>query len=69
MKVYAYGEDALTLWAIKSKLPEILKQLNGGKDEAEEVVKDCKIFFRPSFGRGKTMVNSILLYLQTISFI
>ena len=53
MKVYAYGEDALTLWAIKSKLPEILKQLNGGKDEAEEVVTDCKIFFRPSFGRGK----------------
>lgn len=53
MKVYAYGEDALTLWAIKNRLPEILKQLNGGKDVAEEVVKNCKIFFRPSFGRGK----------------
>ena len=52
MKVYAYGEDALTLWAIKNRLPEILKQLNGGKDVAEEVVKNCKIFFRPSFGRG-----------------
>ena len=47
MKVYAYGEDALTLWAIKNKVPEILGKL-GDKTKVDE----CKIFFRPSFGRG-----------------
>ena len=47
MKVYAYGEDALTLWAIKNRLPEIL-----GKLGDETKVDECKIFFRPSFGRG-----------------
>ena len=47
MKVYAYGEDALTLWAIKNRVPEIL-----GKLGDETKVDNCKIFFRPSFGRG-----------------
>ena len=47
MKVYAYGEDALTLWAIKNRLPEIL-----GKLGDETKVDECKLFFRPSFGRG-----------------
>ena len=47
MKVYAYGEDALTLWAIKNRLSEILVNLG---DETK--VDECKIFFRPSFGRG-----------------
>ena len=47
MKVYAYGEDALTLWAIKNRLSEILSKLG---DETK--VDECKIFFRPSFGRG-----------------
>jgi len=47
MKVYAYGEDALTLWAIKNRLSEIL-----GKLGDETKVDECKIFFRPSFGRG-----------------
>ena len=47
MKVYAYGEDALTLWAIKNRVPEILGELG---DETK--VDNCKIFFRPSFGRG-----------------
>ena len=47
MKVYAYGEDALTLWAIKNRLSEIL-----GKLGDETKVDNSKIFFRPSFGRG-----------------
>lgn len=47
MKVYAYGEDALTLWAIKNRLSKILSKLG---DETK--VDECKIFFRPSFGRG-----------------
>ena len=47
MKVYAYGEDAVTLWAIKSKLGEILSLLND--DSIEE---KCEVFYRPSFGRS-----------------
>ena len=45
MNVLAYGEDALTLWAIKEKFQNIV---------CDERIKqnDCSIFFRPSFGRG-----------------
>jgi hypothetical protein len=46
MKLYGYGEDALTLWALKTKLPEILEAL---KDNSP--LSDCELFFRPSFGR------------------
>ncbi|MFI5331015.1 MAG: hypothetical protein ACHQ2F_08270 [Desulfobaccales bacterium] len=46
MKFYGYGEDALTLWALKMKLSEILEPF-GDYSPAS----DCKIFFRPSFGR------------------
>lgn len=47
MKLVAYGEDALTLWAIKNKVPLILKQLNDSSSPSR-----CQIFFRPSFGRS-----------------
>lgn len=46
MKLYGYGEDALTLWALKMKLSEILEPF--GDDSPKS---DCKLFFRPSFGR------------------
>src|SRR5271157_1954335 len=46
MKLYGYGEDALTLWALKMKLSEILEPF-GDHSAASE----CKLFFRPSFGR------------------
>jgi len=46
MKLYGYGEDALTLWALKMKLPEILEAL-----EDNSTLSDCELFFRPSFGR------------------
>jgi hypothetical protein len=46
MKLYGYGEDALTLWALKTKLPEILEAL---KDNSP--LSECELFFRPSFGR------------------
>jgi hypothetical protein len=46
MKLYGYGEDALTLWALKSKLSEILEAL-----EDNSTLSDCELFFRPSFGR------------------
>ena len=47
MKILGYGEDALTLWAIKNKLSTILNLLNDSSSPS-----NCKIFFRPSFGRS-----------------
>ena len=46
MEIYAYGEDGLTLWALQTKLDEILKKLGDNSHPS-----DCKLFFRPSFGR------------------
>ena len=46
IKIYAYGEDALTLWALKEPLGQILKNLEDESDPDE-----CIAFFRPSFGR------------------
>ncbi len=47
MEILAYGEDALTLWAIKEKLALILQTLNDSSNPAR-----CRAFFRPSFGRS-----------------
>jgi hypothetical protein len=49
MDILAYGEDALTLWAIKEKLSDILEQLGQPKDYSP--LEKCKVFFRPSYGR------------------
>lgn len=46
MKFYGYGEDALTLWALRKRLDYILQQL----DDAS-IIEECTIFYRPSFGR------------------
>lgn len=46
MQIMAYGEDALTLWAIRNKLQYILH-----KPEDDSAPSDCQSFFRPSFGR------------------
>lgn len=46
MEIIGYGEDALTLWAIKNKLNAILCELDDYGDTTK-----CKVFFRPSFGR------------------
>ena len=64
MDVFAYGEDALTLWALKEKLSEILKSLNDTSDPF-----CCQIFYRPSFGRGRYGFGEfdfILLAKQTL---
>ena len=45
-KIFGYGEDALTFWALKDHLSEILNAL---KDQTDP--SDCLVFFRPSFGR------------------
>jgi hypothetical protein len=45
-KIFGYGEDALTFWALNDHLSEILEAL---KDQTAP--SDCLVFFRPSFGR------------------
>lgn len=47
MDILAYGEDALTLWAITKKLPTILQALDDQTDPSQ-----CQVLFRPSFGRS-----------------
>lgn len=47
MEILAYGEDALTLWAIQNKLPAILHGLGDSSASSQ-----CQVFFRPSFGRS-----------------
>ena len=44
MEILAYGEDALTLWALKHKLAYILQELGDHPSQ-------CQAFYRPSFGR------------------
>jgi hypothetical protein len=45
--IIGYGEDALTLWALKNRLEKILRKLD---DDSKR--SDCTVFYRPSFGRG-----------------
>jgi hypothetical protein len=47
MKILGYGEDALTLWALKYKLPTILEELDD-----KSSLSECRVLFRPSFGRS-----------------
>ncbi len=46
-KLFGYGEDFLTLWAINEQLQEILERF-----EHHVTPSDCLIFYRPSFGRS-----------------
>lgn len=47
VKILGYGEDALTLWAMKEHIGEILKEF-----EDPTLTSDCLVFYRPSFGRS-----------------
>ncbi len=47
MQILAYGEDALTLWALKNRLAFVLQTLKDSSDSSR-----CRVFFRPSFGRA-----------------
>lgn len=47
MEILGYGEDALTLWALKNKLPDILQKLHD-----ESSLSECEALYRPSFGRS-----------------
>ncbi|MDH5793193.1 MAG: hypothetical protein OEZ18_01345 [Candidatus Bathyarchaeota archaeon] len=46
-KIFGYGEDALTLWALKHRISDILNKF---KDKTTP--SDCIVFYRPSFGRS-----------------
>jgi len=69
IKIFGYGEDALTLWALKKQVSKILKKLNDKSDPS-----NCLLFFRPSFGResGKSTFgefDAILAFLENIYLI
>jgi len=46
-RIFGYGEDALTLWALKQHTSDIL-----GAFGDQNPPSDCLIFYRPSFGRS-----------------
>lgn len=46
MRILGYGEDALTLWALRKRTPDILRQLGDRTNPS-----DYLVFYRPSFGR------------------
>ena len=47
MKAYGYGEDSLTLWALRHRLKDILEPFDDNTPTAS-----CQVFYRPSFGRS-----------------
>lgn len=49
-----YGEDALTLWALREQLSKIL---DGFQDETPQ--SECLVFYRPSFGRHSKAISSV----------
>src|SRR5690242_6627988 len=46
MKIVGYGEDALSLWALKHRLSALLSHLGDDSD-----LQGILVFLRPSFGR------------------
>ena len=46
-RIFGYGEDAFTLWALRHRKLEILKEFQDKTSPS-----DCLVFYRPSFGRG-----------------
>jgi hypothetical protein len=46
-QILGYGEDALTLWALKNHLSKILERFEDKSDPSK-----CLVFYRPSFGRS-----------------
>lgn len=54
MKIIGYGEDALTLWALKQRISRILE-----KFQDKTPISECLIFYRPSFGRHSKANSSV----------
>ena len=53
-KILGYGEDALTLWALKHQVSKILEEF-----QDKTTLSDCLIFYRPSFGRHSKANSSV----------
>ena len=53
-KILGYGEDALTLWALKHHVSKILEEY-----QDKTTLSDCLIFYRPSFGRHSKANSSV----------
>lgn len=53
-EILGYGEDALTLWALKHHISKIL-----GEFQDKTKLSDCLIFYRPSFGRHSKANSSV----------
>jgi hypothetical protein len=49
-----YGEDALTLWALKQHVSKILEEF-----QDKTAISDCLVFYRPSFGRHSKTNSSV----------
>ena len=47
IKIFGYGEDALTLWFLRNQLGELLNKFSDNTAPS-----DCIVFYRPSFGRS-----------------
>ena len=67
MKVYAYGEDALTLWAIKNRLPEILGKL-GDKTKLMSAKYSFALVLVEAVKELLILGSLILFYLQVKRF-
>jgi len=53
-KIFGYGEDAFTLWALKKHIPRIFKEYQDKTTSSK-----CLVFYRPSFGRRSRKDSSI----------
>jgi len=53
-KIFGYGEDSFTLWALKQHTSRIL-----GRFHDKTTPSRCLIFYRPSFGRGSRREGSV----------
>lgn len=53
-KIFGYGEDAFTLWALKKHILRIFKEYHDKTTSSK-----CLVFYRPSFGRRSRKDSSI----------
>jgi len=53
-KIVGYGEDSLTLWALKQRLNDVLREF-----QDKHASSNCLVFYRPSFGRRSRKESSV----------
>jgi hypothetical protein len=54
LEIIGYGEDALTLWALKQRIFKILEEF-----QDKTAISDCLVFYRPSCGRHSKANSSV----------